>query len=257
MAVVGHMILSSCDSTEFFPHNTPNDFTTWLRYPLYRKSGVDYEIALTELHVVTTVQEFSPNVLTYQKPKTGTVMPELIVVNITRKDLESTSDLVEALQHGIETQSPSSHQTDHPVSFTYDKMTFKTKVTLSEGHSVTLSYELAKMLGFGEVHLTETTTSERNSDLYAGSRIFYIFCDQVEDNMFGSTNGPLLGFVSIPNGTLDVSEVVTKEFQNPMYVKLVDSRLDRLRIYIKTENEDSAQFGVGCTVVRLTLRERS
>ena len=257
MHVEGHMILTSTGSRENFPHNRADDFTTLLERPVEtRHDNIEYEIALAELQFVTTVPELSSPALTYQKPKRGTVTPQAIPISLSRKKLTSTADLVKALQLAIETAAPTTRRAGHPVKFSFDPRTFKTTVTLLQGHSITLSTEMGKMLGFENVSITATTTSKNRTDLYAEQRTLYVFCDQIESITFGNSKARVLGFITIPKGEPGVSGVITKSFQNPMFVKIAGDRMDRIRVYIKDEQGGSTQSGLGSTVVRLTLRER-
>ena len=129
-------------------------------------------------------------------------------------------------------------------------------MNLVMGHTITLSNSLVDIFGFNEAKITETTTSVRKSDLNRGTHYLYIFCDQTEDIVFGSGKAGLLGFVGIPTGIGGVPEVVTKSIQDPMFVKVTDNRMDRIRIYIRSENGKPGQIGIGPTIVRLSVRRR-
>ena len=253
---VRHMVLPSNGSLDSFPTNRPDDFTTLLRTPLAVTGDIEYELALTELQYVTATPGISEVLVTYQKPKRANVLPDAIDIHLSKKNFTSVADLVEKLQKAIIKRAPTSRAGGHYVKFSYDPSTFKTTVTLVPGHSITLSESLAVVFGFEEGKITETTTSVQKSDLNRGHHNLYIFCDQTEDIVFGSGKAGLLGFASIPRITPGVPEVITKSFLDPMYVKVVDNRISRIRIYIRSENDEPGQIGVGPTVVRLAVRRK-
>ena len=252
-----HMILPSYGSSDIFSNNSPSDFTTLLRTPLVADGDTEYEVALTDLHFVSTTPAVSDILVSYQKPKISSTIPDPIEIGLAKKNHTSVASLVKELQKEIEDKAPTARRGGHFVKFSYSETTFKTTVTLVEGHSITLSKDLATILGFEKVKITETTTSERESDLHRGIHNAYVFCEQTEDIVFGRGRAKILGFTGIPPGSVAIPQVVNKSFENPVFVKIMNKRTDRIRLYLRTENGEANQFAVGPTVVRLTVRRKN
>lgn len=259
MSEVEHLILSNTSSSESFPGNRPDDFTSLLKTPLISDDNTGYELALAELQCVQTIPTVLNSSVTYHEPKLDDVQPDPVIIRLALEELSSAAEFVEEIQEVVAAKvPPTTPQGEHLIRFTYDESTLKTTVTLAQGHTVTLTAELASILGFSETEISTTTTSEHVLDIHRGKRSLFVLCDQTEDIAFGSEKCGLLGFASTVKVTEDdVHEVVNKSFDNLMFVRVVENRLDRIRIYIRAENNESSQFRTGPTIVRLVVRKRS
>ena len=142
------------------------------------------------------------------------------------------------------------------VKFNFNTETFKTEITLPVGVTLELSDELALVLGFTNKVLAMTGIGEGISDMYQGAYHLYIYTDISEQISVGSKMESLLGIVSIPKGTRSEPEVVTKIFTNPMFVKIRNSRVETVRVYITDDQRNPVHFKIGPSIARLVVRRR-
>ena len=115
--------------------------------------------------------------------------------------------------------------------------------------------EWAKILGFqAKRFINNTQTGDHIGDLYQGVYNLYVYSDIVQPIPVGNSSQPLLGIISIPKGVRQEPEVVTKTFTNPMRLRLANSRIETIRIYIKDDLGNDVQFRIEPVIVRLSIR---
>ena len=237
-----HLVLSSTGSTDVYPGNQPSDFTTSLAIPLDFED-VDYEMGLVEFQIVRSMP-------TPSNGKVVITMPNLerSEVSIPNTDISNVTDLVKTLNNVLSEHSITG------ITVTFNTSTFKTNISLTANHTIELSDELARVLGFKNKLVTESSISDSISDLFHGSYHIHIYSDITEQVRVGGGMESLLGIVSIPKGVRCDSMVATNVFPNPMFLKIVKNRVASIRIYLKDDHHKPIHCKLGPTVVRLLVR---
>ena len=243
MAPERHLILTSNGSDDAFPENTPSDFTTQLAQPLLMEDGV-YEVALAEFQFVRSHPTITQRRFTVNKPA-GVNNVQLPPTEVT-----SIQGLVKLINSALSKRQLSA------VKFSFDTQTFKTEIVLPLNYSVDLGDELAAVLGFTNKVVAATSIGDDVADLFQGAYHMFVHSNISEQIAVGNKMERLLGIVSIPRGSRSEAGVVTKIFTNPMFVKVINSRVESLQVYITDDHEKPVQFKLGPSIARLLVRKR-
>ena len=238
-----HLVLTSNGSSDTFPGNTPSDFTTQLAQPLNLEDGA-YEVALAEFQFVRSQPTINQRVFTVNKPVGASN------VRLPPTEVTSIQDLVKLINSALSKRQLS------VIKFTFNTQTFKTEITIPANYSVELSDELAAVLGFANKVVAVTASGDAVSDLFQGAYHMFVHSDISEQIAVGDKMERLLGIVSIPRGSRSEAGVITKVFTNPMFVKIMNNRVDSVQVHIKDDLKKPVQFKLGPSIARLIIRKR-
>lgn len=238
-----HLVLSSNGSSDVFPGNTPSDFTTLLAQPLVLERD-EYDLALAEFQFVRALPAVTKATFVVKKQAGDTN------VKIEGRDISTIQGVVKAINAALSKRKLAT------IKFTFNTETFKTHIKLPAGVTLELSEELAAVLGFTDKNVAATSEGQTVADLHHGAYHLYIYCDISEPISVGSKMESLLGIVSIPKGARSEPEVVTKTFTNPMFVKIINSRVETVRIYITDDHKNRVHFKIGPAIARIIVRRR-
>lgn len=248
--MASHMILTSNSDMDLFPSNNASDFTTVLREPL-DLSDATYELALSELQFINAIPTLQDKTFEIGKSEAGTEGYVWRDIVIDTGSLSSVTDLVTAINASLRKR----RITKLNVAFIFDPATFRVKVTIGNNYAVRIPQEWARVMGFSAESFTQTTQGQYSADLHQGVHSLHVFSDISEKIPVGNRSQSLLGIVGIPNGSRSIADVVIKSFENPMYVKITEQRVQTIRIYITDESGNPIHFKIEPLTVRLSLRK--
>lgn len=147
--------------------------------------------------------------------------------------------------------------------FQYSEIKRKTVITLHGKMSLSLSINVAEILGFGsqttlDNHTTDDFVNYRSSspaNIEAGREVAYIYCDILEHSPVGDVMAPLLRIVDIDNDS-NGKAIMRRTFDRPFYMPLRCHQMEAIEILIKGEFETTLPFILnGRTIVTLHFRQ--
>ena len=121
------------------------------------------------------------------------------------------------------------------------------------------------MLGFTNVDLQSSPLQEylspgnyrsvapHSPDMAAGLYSLYLYCSIVAPQLVGTSESSLLQVVNI---TGNFGEYVSKGYNNPHYVSILQKQFDRIEINIKDDVGKYVPFQFGKVVVKLHFRKK-
>lgn len=244
-----HIVLPSNGTGAIFETNTTDDYTTLLSKPLDFTRDDDaesYRVALQEVQFVRTLPTVKNTDFTVTKP-TGAI----ITITIRKQVFGSITEFINEI-----TTRATAARVNQSARLVYSSRTFLTTVKVNPRFAIKIPTEWANIFGFTKNEFDAGTfTSDQISDLYRGVYNLCIYSDIVQPIAVGNSTKPLLGIVNVSKNEQTGPEVVAKVFTNPMHLRLADSRIQTIRIYIRDELDNKVHFRVAPVIVRLSIRK--
>ena len=249
-----YLTLPSNSSLSYFPDNKTCRYTTKLHSAL--SLNEDYEVGLAEIQFQNTwynVREDNNWLIFYTYDGTevlDTAIPLSCRVNIPKGYYFTGDELCETINSVLP---------DHireKIGFYYKKRSRRCRIEIRERMEITISCNLAWILGFeGECRILETTESPMPVDVHMQFHTFYVYSDIVQFQHVGDTAVPLLRTVAVvPNKR---HENIVNTYVAPHYVPLKLFNFETIDIILTTETGEVVPFERGKVIVKLHFRERS
>ena len=251
------IILPSNGGGITFANNRPGDYTILLNQPLdLEDSNSEYRVSMQEIQFIRALPTLSNHDFRVHVPQQNSGDPPQHVtrtVSLRTLQLTDTASFIKEINARLRSGRLSGH-----VMFLMNPVTFHTTIRLANDYIVEIPDEWSKILGFRiKSFINNEEISDHPADLYQGVYNLYVYSDIVQPIPVGNTSQPLLGIISIPKGARQEPEVVTKTFTNPMKLRLANSRIETIRIYIKDDLGNSVHFRIEPVVVRLSIHRSS
>ena len=244
------VVLPSNASSQVFPNNSMNNYTTKLSQPIDLSN---YEVALTEIQYdnrwdnvvdgsTLLIRKFNGARIAITVPPGIYSSIEQIVNYITSKfDEARISDVFE-----IE----------------YLSSIRKVKLTIFDDYdAVNLSDSLAQQLGFvSQKQFTKygvdsgVYTGDSYADVERGMTALFVYTNIIKPQIVGDVSVPLLRVVPVKER--HVQPYRTIEFRHPMYLPTTHNVTDLIQILIKRDNGESVPFKTGKVIVTLHFKKR-
>lgn len=246
-----YVTLPSNSSLDIFPQNTISEYVTQLCQPIELEG--EWEVGLVECQYPRSINNVTKkqNRLYYKASKTAPFYPLEMQVGF----YSSINNFIRAINDKLKNHDP---QALSKVKFSYNKTSGRVKITISnDTGGVSFDDDIAAILGF-EVPfqrvITTTTTSLRAADIHGGIYSLYIYCNIIQPQFVGDTQVQLLKIVPIEG---EHGQVVTKTYQNPQYIPLLQRQFNTIEINIKDSTGKFIQFESGHSSVLLHLKRSS
>ena len=141
----------------------------------------------------------------------------------------------------------------------YNTVNKKVIFEMMKDHWLVFSPTLAMLLGLGDDQTTVTPKDEdqttykaaRVADITKGINSLFVYCDVLQHVLVGDACAPLLRIVSASGAS---GEIVTKTFEEPLYVPLQKKNFDSIEIDIRDDLGRSVPFESGKVIVTLHFR---
>jgi hypothetical protein len=173
---------------------------------------------------------------------------------------ENVQDVCTALNGQIVKSHSAQHDTaaDPLPRLRYNTSSRKVVFEFMKNHRLTFSPTLATVLGVeDDQNPLEPKNDEsickggRVADITKGINSLFIYCDLLEHVAVGDARAPLLRIVSAAGSN---GEIVTKTFEEPVYVPLQKKNFDSIEIDIRDDLGRSIAFESGKVIVTLHFR---
>ena len=246
-----HILLQSNAPSRAFPDNRPDDFITLLKEPLEVSDGW-LEMAVEEIFFVNALPTIQNKSFRVTKPLDEATSKEYEIeiaeMPTSIQDLVKEINKLIAQGRGIAKRY---------LTFAYDPREYRVGVVVAEGYSIELSTDLKNLLGFATTTLNRSQTATSRADMRGGVHTLYLCSDATEKIEVGGEMMSLLGAFSLPFTKDKAPRALSKVFENRMFVKLLESRVEKIRLYIRDSGGKPTQFKFDPVVVRLAIRKRS
>lgn len=140
-----------------------------------------------------------------------------------------------------------------PFTFTFNRNKNKVFVNMTKSLILTLSKELARLLGINELKLNTSTEAENSPSINSDIFTFYIYSDIVSSCLIGNTEAPLLEAFQ-PSGKS--GELVTERFTIRNYKHVSKRSFESILIQIRDGKGRLIPFNGGFVLVTLHFKVR-
>lgn len=276
-----YLTLPSNSSTTFYPENTITNFVTRLHNKI--SLSEDWEVGLAEIIIPKSwfnvgkgenieihcnqCEKVIPEIGVRDKPAQYT-----IDMRIQAGYYESVETLVTEINSLISKNfsAPVEEWTQNNVTrkiaesewpkFRYNALNRKVYVTVQKNMMITLSDNLATILGFAdrqnplvsERNRDTNVRSNRASDINMGLNAIYIYCDILEYVSVGDTQAPLLRIIDVEGKH---GSTIHKIFDRPRYVPIQKLQFDSLELDLRDDFGKPIPFESGKLIVTLHFRK--
>ena len=241
-----YLTLPSTTSFDFFPDNTAGQFTTKLPQPINLKE--DFEVGLSEIQFNSSYINVSEDAcfVDYKNAEEN----EKTRIRIIPGMFSNNEDFIKIINERI--------QQDYgfeDITFSYDKMTRRVTVRVSNKATIKLSPNLARLLGFKnpKINGPHQRYAQSIMDLNEDYHSIFVYCDIVSPNTVGDAFAPLLRIVPTFNRT---NPIVHHTYQTPHYFPVSRKNFNQMEILLKNHLGKTLSFGSGQTIVTLHFRPR-
>ena len=235
-----YLTLPSNSSYNFFPNNTVAEYVTKL--PTSIELTDQWQVALVEILYPHTFNNIGGEPFTFiLDPQADMPILEAAVRPGYYPDIKS---LVTAMNSLIGDK--------RKLKLSYNRHTRKVKVDLSKGVKLWLTQPYASILGFGETTLiSESMESSYAADINIARGNLFVYSDVVEPQILGDVFAPLLRIVQTQGKE---GSLITKSFQNPLYVPVGKRKFDSVEISIRDDTGAKVPFCSGRSICTLHFK---
>ena len=238
-----HIHLFSNAQSDLFENNQANNFTNEITPPLRFGYNEEWEVALQEVSCVNTIQTIPRDIqFTSIMVDKGQRVEKKHSIS---KGVYTAKELISALNEG---------KTCYTFKSTKGKdnaNTVHVGVTLEEGGELSLDPLLADILALDPL-ITTSANGNMPMNLKAFSYNIVVYMDCVQESMVGGKREKILRV--IPFNSEKYLSLFKEEFKHPMYVKLIQNNLDRIRIEMRTDYGEFFPIRNGRTYMKLHFR---
>ena len=268
------LTLPSNSSMDIYPENRLSDYMVHL--PKEINLSGSWELGLSEILYPNTWYNIDTNqcYIFYQRvalefvavlPAGYYQQPQYIVRQILQemrrefqnrnKTLVSEGVLTQPIDFLFDlTYNPQTQLTTMSIQHKKGALTTVRNGTAQPDVVVTLSNELASILGFREVWYREigeyTSASVANVDTV---NAIYVYCDVIEHRTVGHTLAPLLAVLPV---TGKPGAYVSKRYDKIQYHPVLKKNLSDIHISLRDDQEKRIRFRKGKVIVTLHLRPK-
>lgn len=235
-----YLTLPSNSSYDYFPNNTVAEYVTKL--PNYIELTDHWQVALMEVHYPHTFNNINGETFKFTLDPENT-MP-VVEASIRPGYYPNIKSLVSTINSIIGNKNK--------IKLSYDRTTRKVKIDVKNGAQLWLTEPFASILGFPHAtHITKVIESSYAADINIAKSSLYIYCDIVEPQIVGDTTAPLLRIVQAEG---QEGVMITKSFQNPLYVPVGKRSFDSLEISIRDDTGMKVPFCSGRSICTLHFK---
>jgi len=247
-----YLTLPSNSSMDYYPQNTVAQYTTKLNNSI--ELDGEWEVGLTEISFPIDIENVARRECFFKISTISYPHNARIKITLPSGHYSTFEEVAEALYIAQKNRLPHVPGVyDVAVSFIYDSIADRVKMTIMEPFCVVFSPALARLMGFR--HTTSYCASpwlaEHNMNFKSSVRSIYVYCDLVEHVLVGDTKAPLLRIV---NRKSDADENVHETFNPIMYVPLQKKYFDNVEINMMTDSGVPVPFNSGKSFVVLEFR---
>ena len=286
-----YVTLISNASLNAFPDNTASNFTTHFDPPLELHGG-EYEVALVDImyptnwkniptgstkdafHFFLRKTKIEPNLVTSLENHTD---PELFesrliteeeqIVNLPDGHYETLHDILAYMNKQVSKtfkrtlNDPKgiglaySNKNSRKDIFSFQKYHDRVLIHLPENVELTLSQELADLLGFQILKFKGPSASfaYNKVDLNLELGSLFVYLNIVQDRVVGDVRAPLIGLLPVSKKDYGL-KLASRYFHVPQYFKLKQNFIDNARCNIRDELGRLVPFQGGQTTLTLHIR---
>lgn len=236
---------------EYFPDNTLTHYR--VRLPQFIDLDGEWEVGLAEIQYPISWYNVTGSKrrirVTYRRNQNAKLInKEAMLPEGYYSDVDTLMTELNRLMEGVEGREK--------PAFSYDALSQKVSVDITNKHRVKLENSLYSMLGFGGADAWIDDDNKKSSnvvDLAQGFHNLYIYANVVEPRVVGDSLVPLLRIVPIQGNH---GEVASEVFNPIHYVPLQLRQFQMLEVYIRDDVGDPVAFERGKVVVTLHFRRR-
>jgi hypothetical protein len=211
----------------------------------------EWEVALVEVIIPYTWYNTGVNWISYKKED------NVITKNIKGGYYKTALDLCNLIMETI----PSWFE----GNVYFDKIRQKGVIELGENEGVSMSDELAKLLGFSKTKYNNITINTDNttyqnkkiispniSSTNEREHLIYIYTNIIKNTLLGDQFAPILKVISVEG---EYGKNIYQEFQRPMYIPLKIDQIQWIEISLRRDDGLLVPFETGKSVLTLHFRK--
>jgi len=239
------VMMSSEDSLDFFPENTPSDF--YVRLPYLLMLDGDWFISINQIWMPKMWYNVQDTTIEFKKYKeeTEVVYEAKETTHITGGYYESVGNLIEEINRCTAKDSV------HYSVMGYDSLRHKVTIDVLKGYELELSKELSTILGASGTRFRGKNMLSMCPDLSRYESIAYIYIDVIEGQLSG---GGVCNVIKMMN-TYD-SRFGDNIYDNieTNFARIASDRFDTVHITVKNRFGATIKQEGGVTILQLHFR---
>ena len=236
-----------------YPTNSLENYKVRLPHTVY--FPIKYEVALAEIQYPRSWEMFGEETsgrIQVYVPRTADTRGYLLWVDIPRGYYDTMDELLEVINQLIAT-ALAEDPNEHHARFSNALLEQRTLLQASHGLALTISQELADMLGFKMTELVGDIKSDYRHDISRGFHSLYVYCSVCEPQIVGDVKVPLLRTVALQG---ERGEHVTITYSTPHYVPVSSPQMAIIEVHIKDDMNQDVPFTSGKVVCKLHFRPK-
>lgn len=236
-----YVTLISDDSKEMFPDNKIHNFKNNFNEPI-RLEG-EFEVALVECTYVysSIIIKKGAYLALEEADKTDPNTNEHVIY--ASKNLKTWKDIME------DVNSQAKHYRINPIMYMSKQMAQFQNLDRYKG-GFHMSDAAKEALGYSKEN--REYSAIRKNEIMGKSQIF-IYCDIVDHQIVGGDLYPILRRIPY---TGKEDEIITQTFKHLHYVDVKHDHIEKIWIYMKTENGQPPPFHIGPFTLTLHFRRK-
>ena len=248
-----YITLPSNACKSFYPNNRLENYQVRLPYTVH--FPLKYEVALAEIQYPRSWEMFaqaqSGRIQVYV-PRTDDRRGYVFWVNIPPGFYDTMDELLEVINQLLNT-ALTEDAANHHAAFSNAVLEQRTLLQASDGVTLTVSEELADMLGFKMTELAGNIKGEHRHDMSRGFHSLYVYCSICEPQIVGDVKVPLLRTVALQGKR---GEHVTITYTTLHYVPVSTPQMSTIELHIKDDTNQDVPFTSGKVVCKLHFRPK-
>ena len=248
-----YITLPSNACKDLFPKNSLENYKVRLPHAVH--FPMKYEVALAEIQYPRSWETFgqaSSRRIQVYVPRTDGRRGYLFWIDIPRGYYATVDELLEVINQKLDS-TLAEDVGEHHAKFSNASLEQRTLLQTSPGITVTVSQELADMLGFKLKELSGDIKSDYRHDISHGFHSLYVYCSVCEPQIVGNVKVPLLRTVNIQG---ERGEHVTITYSMPHYVPVSAPQISTIEVHIKDDTNQDVPFTSGKVVCKLHFRPK-
>ena len=248
-----YITLPSNACKSYYPRNSLQNYEVQLPHAI--RFAMKYEVALAEIQYPrswdTFAREGSARFHVYV-PGSGDRRGYVFWREIPSGNYATMDELLETINKLIASRLDQDGSNQH-ATFSNAVQEQRTLLQTSDGMMVTISEELADMLGFRATDLAGDVKGDYRHDISRGFHSLYVYCSVCEPQIVGDVKVPLLRTVALRGVP---GEHVTITYSTPHYVPVGTPHMTTIEMHIKDDTNQDVPFTSGKVVCKLHFRPK-
>ena len=248
-----YVTLPSNACKDLYKNNSLENYQVRLPHTVH--FPIKYEVALAEIQYPRSWETFaqeSSGRIQVHVPRSEDRRGYLFWVDMPRAFYATIDELLDAINGLIATRL-AKDPGEHSLAFSNALLEQRTLLQASNGVTVTVSQELADMLGFAVKELSGNMKSDYRHDISRGFHSLYVYCSICEPQIVGDVKVPLLRTVALQG---ERGEHVTITYSSPHYVPVSAPQMSTIEMHIKDDTNQDVPFTSGKVVCKLHFRPK-